>query len=351
MPLTLDVDGDRWRTRIESTVTSSSVPIVPVAKGNGYGFGNTALATEAAKLDVATMAVGEYEELADVAAAFRGDLLVLSPWRPWIDVSNDVSDRVIHTVSRLDDLRALGSSGARPRVVVELLTSMRRHGVARQDFEAVAALLDDVQWEGFALHLPLTGDHRDEARTLAGNALAAATPAGKTPTPIWLSHISAASAAPIAAELGTEARLRVGTSLWLGDRSQLTARSTVLDAHQVHRGDRYGYRQRKAQRTGTILVVAGGTAHGIGLEAPTPAASMRQRAVSLAKGGLEAAGRSLSPFRVSGKQCWFAEPPHMQCSMIWLPSGAPAPAVGDELDVDVRFTTTQFDEVRFAPKP
>jgi hypothetical protein len=76
---------------------------------------------------------------------------------------------------------------------------------------------------------------------------------------------------------------------------------------------------------------------------------MRQRAVSLAKGGLEAAGRSLSPFRVSGKQCWFTEPPHMQCSMIWLPSGAPAPAVGDELDVDVRFTTTLFDDVRFAP--
>ena len=62
-------------------------------------------------------------------------------------------------------------------------------------------------------------------------------------------------------------------------------------------------------------------------------------------GGLEALGRALSPFRVDGARRWFAEPPHMQVSMLWLPDGVGPPAVGSELDVDVRMTTCFFDRV------
>ena len=35
----------------------------------------------------------------------------------------------------------------------------------------------------------------------------------------------------------------------------------------------------------------------------------------------------------------------MQVSLVWLPAVEPVPAVGSELDVDVRMTTTTFDEV------
>jgi len=38
----------------------------------------------------------------------------------------------------------------------------------------------------------------------------------------------------------------------------------------------------------------------------------------------------------------------MQVSMIHVPSGEPAPAVGDEIDVQVRFTTTTFDHVHLS---
>jgi hypothetical protein len=65
----------------------------------------------------------------------------------------------------------------------------------------------------------------------------------------------------------------------------------VVDVHPVKRGDRVGYRQRKVGKDGLLVVVSGGTAHGIGLEAP---------------------------------------------------------AVGDEVEVNVRFTTTVFDEVRMS---
>ena len=52
--------------------------------------------------------------------------------------------------------------------------------------------------------------------------------------------------------------------------------------------------------------------------------------------------------RIDGKQRLFAEPPHMQASMLFLPSGAHVPAVGDEVDVRVRYTATTFDRVVYA---
>ena len=52
-----------------------------------------------------------------------------------------------------------------------------------------------------------------------------------------------------------------------------------------------------------------------------------------------------SPFFVDGTQRVFAEPPHMQASMLFLPAGAPVPPVGDEIEARVRFTTTTFDRI------
>ncbi len=49
-----------------------------------------------------------------------------------------------------------------------------------------------------------------------------------------------------------------------------------------------------------------------------------------------------SPYTVGGKQRLFAEPPHMQASMLFIPAGATVPAVGDEIDCRVRFTATSL---------
>ena len=45
------------------------------------------------------------------------------------------------------------------------------------------------------------------------------------------------------------------------------------------------------------------------------------------------------------KQRLFAEPPHMQASMLFLPHGARVPDIGDRIDVRVRYTATAFDRV------
>ena len=65
----------------------------------------------------------------------------------------------------------------------------------------------------------------------------------------------------------------------------------------------------------------------------------------MARGGLDAVGFVRSPFSIDGKQRLFAEPPHMQASMLFLPAGARVPEVGDEIDVRVRYTATTFDRV------
>ena len=97
-------------------------------------------------------------------------------------------------------------------------------------------------------------------------------------------------------------------------------------------------------RAGHVVVVSGGTAHGIGLEAPTGGATLEGPGGPGRRGGLDAAGFVRSPYTIDGKQRLFAEPPHMQASMLFVPSGASLPEVGDEVDVRVRYTATGFDE-------
>ncbi|MGI9155628.1 MAG: hypothetical protein ACR2FG_03190 [Marmoricola sp.] len=170
--------------------------------------------------------------------------------------------------------------------------------------------------------------------------------AGLATRAVWVSHLGAAKLATLRAQWPDHTfRPRVGTDLWLGDRGALRVRATVLDTHRVCRGDVFGYRGRRVPRNGTILVVSGGTSHGIGLESPAGAASFRSRAGTLARGGLDAAGLVRSPYTVDGKARLFAEPPHMQASMLFLPAGAQVPEVGDEVDVRVRYTATDFDRV------
>jgi hypothetical protein len=60
---------------------------------------------------------------------------------------------------------------------------------------------------------------------------------------------------------------------------------------------------------------------------------------------MSASGLALSPFWWAGRKRWFAEPPHMQVSLLLLPASVPPPSVGDELALDVRMTTTTFDTV------
>lgn len=340
MSLVMMVDGDRWRHHLRAVVDASP-GIIPVAKGNGYGFGVGRLARRAGWLGVTTLAVGTYEELGQATTRFPGDIVVLTPWRPFLPeaVAALDEDRIIHTVGRRSDLEALRGH----RVVVEVATSMRRHGFDIADLAAVLAAAHGCRVEAISIHLPLPGQENaaEIARLLQTIAPAAqAHGIGE----VWVSHLSQ-DQLRAAETYGLALRPRMGTQLWLGDADALQVHATVLDTHPIARGEVYGYRRRAARAPGTLLIVSGGTAHGIGLEAPAGSLSARDRAARVARGGLDALGRVRSPFFVGDRQAMFAEPPHMQSSMLLLPPQVPAPAPGDTVRARVRHTATQFDAV------
>lgn len=346
MGLTLTVDGPRWRSHLRA-YADRNPGLVPVVKGNGYGLTPGRLARKSQWLGVDTIAVGTYEELAEVYTRFDGSIVVLTPWRPFVaDLDPMLAKRVIHTVGRVSDVDALLTRQPGARIVLELMTSMKRHGfVARELWEAAEHVRRHrARVEGVALHLPLAqGSHLGEVRRLLNDAVGAGLDGLDT---VWVSHLSAAELDSVRSSYADfTIRPRVGTDLWLGDRGALSVTATVLDVHEVERGDAFGYRSRTAPKSGHLLVVSGGTAHGIGLEAPMGDSSMRGRASTLARGGLDAVGFVRSPFSIDGKQRLFAEPPHMQASMLFVPSGARVPDVGDEIDVRVRYTATTFDRI------
>lgn len=403
MTFTLRVDGPAWRQHTATVRDALREAIrdggpgarlgdlVPVAKGNGYGLGLNRLAEESTRLGVDRLAVGTIFEVPAVASRYAGDILVLTPWDPrdviatqrWADVeASDYADRVIRTIGDVYTARLIPPGS---RVLFEGITSMRRFGLLETELLAFVATdafhaalrAGNVRIEGLALHLPLAMPEihhvaPDVPRGTSARVLEVQgwsrtwraaleelsrvqCPVGEHANTLWVSHVTDDELRAVRSlEPDIAINARVGTRLWLGDGAALSARGTILAVHQVSRRFAVGYRQRKAKDDGLLIVVGGGTSHGVAMAAPTPAANLRQRAIAAGTGALEAAGRSRSPFSWDDKLLWFAEPPHMQVSMLWLPEaavregsahGLRAPSVGDTLDCRVRHTTALFDAV------
>lgn len=386
MAFALTIEGERWRAHQQSVwdavLSAAEAPLVPVIKSNGYGFGQRLLADEALRLKADTVAVGTVFEVDDVAEFGTFDIIVLEPFDPrdsfatqaWWELGQRLhAGRVIRTVASREALLALAEGHGSVRIVLEGRTSMNRFGFAEAELlralddptVRAALALGRVLVEGLALHLPLvqpadepaapagvSGSARArEVARWAGMWQAETTVWSGHNSPVsrvWVSHLTDAETSSVVATVDDlVVRPRIGTRLWLGDRRALHPAGTVLAVHPLGNGTHVGYRQRSGPKDGTLVVVSGGTAHGIGLEAPTPAATVRQRIVTAGTGALDAAGRALSPFHWAGRQRWFAEPPHQHVSLIWLPKGCVIPAVGDKLPADVRYTTSRFDTIQW----
>jgi hypothetical protein len=140
-----------------------------------------------------------------------------------------------------------------------------------------------------------------------------------------------------------EIEVRMGTRLWLGEPSALRASGTILQIHEIEHRQSVGYQQIDSGNNKRLIVVSGGTAHGVAMAAPSNASSLRKRGIAIAEGISQAIGKVRSPFSYDGKNLDFVEPPHMHVSMLW--SDDPTLCVGDSLDCNVRNTTTSFDSV------
>lgn len=332
--LTLHVDGERWRHHIAHYVARHQGDLVPVIKGNGYGFGAPTLAREAASFQAQCVACYSADEATVIRSQFDGDVLLLAP-HATLD-----EEWIIHTVTPVSAV--LGNRNPK-RFVLEILSPVKRHGYEISEIErAINQYSATGNCEGLAIHLPI--NQKSSAVTWVNSQLHALNKTGVSPSryqkTIWISHISPEDLLTLKNNWpDIRWRVRVGTDLWLGARTSLTATATVLDRHQISSKQRVGYRQ-SAPGKGWIIVAAGGSGQGIGLEVPTGGVR------SLLKTLLRVFGWNPSPYSWNGQALSFVEAPHMHNSLLFIKKGD-APEIGEEIGLNVRFTTTTFDEVIF----
>ena len=300
MTVTLTIRTAPWRAHV-ARVANEVDGLVPVVKGNGYGFGRVALAQLASEF-CDTIAVGTIHELDGLPDDVHP--VVLTP-----TLTAPASIAPVLTVGSQAHIDALTGWGG--RVLVKLVSSMRRYG---GDVELVdvarRAGLDVI---GVSLHPPIAGspsDHADEIRLVLDQVDPGLT--------VWVSHLDPTTYASLPKT--HTYRLRLGTSLWHGDKSLLQLGADVIDVRTVRAGDPAGYRQSVVAGNGHLVMIGAGTANGI-----TPLPDGR------------------SPFHFERSRLDLHEPPHMHTSMAFVPDGAKVPRVGRRVDVQRPLTTTTVD--------
>jgi alanine racemase len=376
MTFSLTVDSVKFRGHLVSVMNSyaaAGAELVPVVKGNGYGFGRRLLAQEASRLGCNRIAIGTVWELGQTLADFAGEILVLEPFNSaddsavaqWRDHLEHNAARIIVTVSNVD-LAAVRSAGAK-NIYLEGKTSLSRFGILHHDMQSITNF-HDLNVLGLSLHLPIVQPaSKVDATTEISSAFDGAT-LSQTMTETWnwivlyqelatkfslpkhlsLSHISEEQVKSLKKMMQSynfdlAIDVRVGTKLWLGAPSSLQASGTVLQIHEITHKQTVGYQQTEAGNNKRLIIVSGGTAHGVAMAAPSNANSLRKKGVAIAEGFSQAIGKVRSPFSHNGKNLDFVEPPHMQVSMLW--SNDISIAIGDELNCNVRNTTSNFDRV------
>jgi alanine racemase len=376
MTFSLTVDSVKFRGHLVSVMNNyaaAGAELVPVVKGNGYGFGRRLLAQEASRLGCNRIAIGTVWELGQTLADFAGEILVLEPFNSaddsavaqWRDHLEHNAARIIVTVSNVD-LAAVRSAGAK-NIYLEGKTSLSRFGILHHDMQSITNF-HDLNVLGLSLHLPIVQPaSKVDATTEISSAFNGAT-LSQTMTETWnwivlyqelatkfslpkhlsLSHISEEQVKSLKKMMQSynfdlAIDVRVGTKLWLGAPSSLQASGTVLQIHEITHKQTVGYQQTEAGNNKRLIIVSGGTAHGVAMAAPSNANSLRKKGVAIAEGFSQAIGKVRSPFSHNGKNLDFVEPPHMQVSMLW--SNDISIAIGDELNCNVRNTTSNFDRV------
>lgn len=369
MTFALTVDANKFRTHLANVVAQhqdAGAKVIPVIKGNGYGFGRITLADEVTKLNLDQVCVGTIWEAAEVLENFSGQVVVLEPIAPtdslsfgqWATLLDEHSDRLIAVVSctELEPLKTIGLG----KVWLEALTSMNRFGLApHQIAEAFKKLDSQISVVGFSLHLPIVqpaiskltkfetsgvNSNSNKVRETVGwiSWLSEIAELSAGQITVNVSHLSPTEIAQIKRERPeVSLQIRLGTSLWLGNPKALSVTGTVLAVQEIGTNDKAGYQQHSGGRK--VVVVSGGTAHGVALAAPITTSSLRKRGIAVVEGIAQAVGKIRSPFIHRGTNLEFVEPPHMQVSMLWADGSELK--VGDQISCTVRNTTANFDAV------
>lgn len=323
--LTLTVNAAVWNRHVDSTAADTP-GLVPVVKGNGYGFGRSWLANRAATL-APIAAVGSIFEVADIPSNYSA--VVLSPA---LKFPFPLRDNVILTVGSLAHVHAAQRAhqpqiSRQRHVIIKLRSSMYRYGVEPTQAKELIDACHQAGFsvDGLSIHPPIHGsstEHRQEIE----NLLAAAEAHGvNSSLPVWVSHVDLDDYRLLRQEFADRSwHLRLGTSLWHGDKSMFTLQADVVDVVAVSAGATVGYRGSSVDRDGYLLMIGCGSAHGV-----TPLSDGR------------------SPFHFRRRRLELIEAPHMHTSMCFVPHGDQCPQVGDLIDVQRPLTQTAVDDIHW----
>lgn len=316
MTLRLTVHEPRWQEHIQA-VASHYPDIVPVVKGNGYGFRRWNLLPLAAQLS-SEIAVGTVFEARDMPAGTTPIVLTPTASKPPAQMPSST----ILTVGSVEHVVSLAQFGWSGNVIVKLQSSMMRYGTTPAN---LTRLLDEVRSAaltvvGFSIHPPLAGDMEKHVKEIE-----AWLPNIPTDLPLYVSHLDAKPLAHLRKKYpDRKFKIRLGTALWHGDKSMLHLSADVVDHHPIEANQKAGYRLIPVNGPGEILLIGAGTAHGV-----TPLNDGR------------------SPFHFQRQRLNLLEPPHMHTSMLFVARGRPIPPVGAWLDVQKPLIQVQVDVLKW----
>jgi len=316
MTLRLVVDRSAWTAHVDA-VTADLRGLVPVVKGNGYGFGRRTLLNEAARI-ATEVAVGTVYELGDVPASMTP--IVLTPVDDGYD--GPLRSDAIFTVGAVHHVVTLRRLGFDGRVLVKLRSRMQRYGASPDSVDQLTSSCVDagLSVHGWSIHPPLMSATTDHVQDVVGwaNDL-------DDNLPIYVSHVGKDELSELRERFTKhEFRARSGTSLWLGDKSMLHLAADVLDVHHGASG-RAGYRLSEVPDGSTIVLAGAGTSHGAFPD-----------------------GDGRSPFHFARRRLPLIEPPHMHTTMLVVADGGPCPEPGDMLDAQLPLTRSHPDVVEWS---
>ncbi len=363
MSFTLYLDKERWYNH-QRQLDKLYPDYLPVIKGNGYGFGNSYLAKTCLALGKDKVAVGTLQEarsMINKGYEFE-EILVLTPVLGelrLVDFANCVFTvgSIRHLEHLMYNAEGLLSFSRKKmpiiKVVLKCQSTMRRYGFSPEELATAIKMLADearilpLEIKGYSIHLPVEGPSETEKFNEVTGWLGCIAKNGLKLKNMYLTHIAPETLQQLAATYPTMKFIaRLGTTLWLSEKPAYRFCTTVLAVQQIQRGETFGYKQKKARRNGYLLYVAGGSANGVGLETPLHMKKTYNRLRLTVFWVLNLFNLNLSPFTYRGKRMWFAEPPHMQTTALWLPAGMKPPAVGSEIEIkNLRMTIAVFDRI------
>lgn len=313
MTLRLTVNRQAWLNHVRHTASQHGT-VLPVVKGNGYGFGRPILFEQTAHLSD-HVAVGTVYEATDVPLSLTA--VVLTP--AGTHLPSSLPAHAVLTVGSLDHVAALRSHQWQGSVLIKLQSTMQRFGVSGNELAALqsACAQASLNVVGWSIHPPLNTDGQDRSgevscwmELLHDNL------------PVYVSHITAEQIGSLRSQFPNRTFVsRMGTALWLGDKSMMKLTAEVLDVHAVD-GGTAGYRSTALPGSGHIVIVGAGSAHGVS----------------------EIVGVG-SPFHFAQQRVALVEPPYMHSSMLFVPVGQQVPRVGESVDVQQPLTRVSADTI------